>query len=94
MMTEQIEISNVAKETIELLSYFDTKIEKIWNENEFSYQQKLREKYNYEDIFKKKIQDDQKTFAKENVHLVIYQKDSFWTRLFTTIKKLFKRDRY
>lgn len=154
MMTEQIEISNVAKETIELLSYFDSnfvskisvdflnllrqlaekssitvtidknkklkeqdvseeckslisliyhnyiadeeekkKIEKIWNENELSYQQELREKYNTDHIFKKRIQDKEKTFAKENVQLVKYKKDSFWTKLFTTIKKFFKRDR-
>ena len=150
-MTEQREISDIAKETIELLSYFDSnfiskistkfleflkdlaqsstinvtidknkklkeqnvseeckslisliyydyiaeeeekkKIEKIWNENELIYQQKLRKKYNPYDIFKKKDQDSEKIIEKEDLQLVEYKKENFWSKLLKGIKNFLK----
>lgn len=153
-MIEQIEICNVAKETIELLRYFDSNfvskisvdflnflrqlaekssitvtidknkklkeqnvseeckslisliyhnyianeeekknIEKIWNENEQRYQRKLSEKYNYEDIFKKKLENNEEVSTNESLQLVKYEKHSFWTKILKNIKNLFKIDR-
>ena len=153
-MIEQIEICNVAKETIELLRYFDSNfvskisvdflnflrqlaekssitvtidknkklkeqnvseeckslisliyhnyfaneeekknIENIWNENEQRYQRKLSEKYNYEDIFKKKLENNEEVSTNENLQLVKYEKHSFWTKILKNIKNLFKIDR-
>ena len=151
-MTGQMEISDVAKETVEILKYFDSnfiskistnflnflkylasksninvtidknkklkeqdvseeckslialiyhdyiadeeekkKIEKIWNENELIYQQRLKEKYNPDDIFKKKYQDNEEVSKRENVQLVEYEQESFWSKLFKKIKSFFKK---
>lgn len=144
MMTEEIEISNVAKETIILLNYFDSnfiskistnflmllkelaqkstitvtidktkklkdqnvseecknlialiyhsyiadekeksEMEKIWNTNELLYHNKLREKYDMDNIFKKG--------HKDNVQLVEYKKPSFLSQLLKRIKSYFER---
>lgn len=150
-MTGKMEIRDVAKETIELLNYFDSKfiskistkflhfleelaqsstinvtidkkkklkdqnvseeckslisliyydyianeeekkkIEKIWSDNELVYQQKLRERYNPNDIFKKKRQNYEEIIEKEELQLIEYKKESFWSKLLNGIKSFFK----
>lgn len=150
-MIGQMEISDVAKETIEILNYFDSnfiskistefldylkelaqsstinvtidknkklkeqnlseeckslisliyhdyiakeedkeKIEKIWIENEIIYQEKLRERYNTNDIFNKKSQNNQKNVQKEKLQLIEYKKESFWSKLSNRIKSFLK----
>ena len=67
------------------------KIEKIWNENELIYQQKIAEKYNIENIFKKKNQVNDQILSDESMALIKYKKDSFCTKILKRIKSFLRK---
>ena len=93
-LTEQ-NFSKKTKDIIAVLkyNYWSTEDEKvalrnIFNENEKKYQEMLSEKYNKDNLFKKK-----KDMTQENTkctELVKYKKESFWGRIVRFIK-LFKK---
>lgn len=88
-------ISEGCKDFISLIyyDYIATEEEKkelikIWNKNEQLYQEKLREKYNSDNIFKRnKINDSEKEVS--NLPTVI-QKENIIQKIIKSLKKLFK----
>lgn len=94
------EFSQKTKDLIAVIkyNYWSTDEEKqqlkqIFYENENRYQKELLEKYNPNDIFKKretKIEMPQQEVAENNVQMVLY-KESIFTRFFNKIKNLFRK---
>lgn len=64
----------------------------LYSQNEKVYQEELREKYNYDNLFKNKNNDTikEKEDSVENLAMVSY-KESLFTKIVNRIKKLFKR---
>jgi len=71
-------------ETEEQKKFFENKL----NENEKKYQEKLREKYNPDNIFKNKQEE---TLVKNSNLPVVMQKETFFKKLISFIKGLFNR---
>ena len=74
------------KEEKEKLQYRDAqKIKEAENE--------LREKYNPDNIFKNKVKTniDNTTEIQENLSLVKYEEDKWYKKIFSIIKRIFKR---
>ncbi len=67
-----------------------TEVLKAMNENERTYQEKQREKYNSENLFKNKTQmiKDEKELVNENTSMIKY-KEPFFIRVLNRIKKFF-----
>ena len=94
------EFSQKTKDLIAVIkyNYWSTDEEKqqlkqIFYENENKYQKELLEKYNPNDIFKKKeskTEMPQQEVIENNVQMVVY-KESIFTRFFNKIKNLFRR---
>lgn len=94
------EFSQKTKDLIAVIkyNYWSTDEEKqqlkqIFYENENRYQKELLEKYNPNDIFKKretKTEMPQQEVIENNVQMVVY-KESIFTRFFNKIKNLFRR---
>lgn len=94
------EFSQKTKDLIAVIkyNYWSTDEEKqqlkqIFYENENRYQKELLEKYNPNDIFKKresKTEILQQEVIENNVQMVVY-KESIFTRFFNKIKNLFRR---
>ena len=64
---------------------FEAKIK----ENERKYQQELKEKYNTDNLFKQKIQEDIKPV--EEMQLQVMQKEGFIQKIINKIKDIFRR---
>ena len=89
---------NISEETKNMLivfkyNYWSTEGEKQMiydklDENEMKYQQELREKYNYENIFKNK--STQVNVAEKNVAMIEY-KEPIFRSIINRIKNIFKR---
>ena len=89
---------NISEETKNMLivfkyNYWSTEGEKQMiydklDENEMKYQQELREKYNYENIFKNK--STQVNVAEKNVGMIEY-KEPIFKSILNRIKSIFKR---
>ena len=89
---------NISEETKNMLivfkyNYWSTEGEKQMiydklDENEMKYQQELREKYNYENIFKNK--STQVNVAEKNVAMIEY-KEPILKSILNRIKSIFKR---
>ena len=89
---------NISEETKNMLivfkyNYWSTEGEKQMiydklDENEMQYQQELREKYNYENIFKNK--STQVNVAEKNVAMIEY-KEPIFKSILNRIKSIFKR---
>lgn len=89
---------NISEETKNMLivfkyNYWSTEGEKQMiydklDENEMKYQQELREKYNYENIFKNK--STQVNVAEKNVAMIEY-KEPIFKSILNRIKSIFKR---
>ena len=62
----------------------------IINKNEKEYQDQLRIKYNYDDIFKKEIKED---MPKEENNLIFYEEEKWYKKLFNKIKDIFKNNK-
>lgn len=64
----------------------------ILNQNEEEYQEKLREKYNPNNIFKKNREKIET--RNEETAMIEYKEQAFLKRLFEKIKSLFKKKRF
>ena len=94
------EKEEVKKETREFLAYIyytywcneeeKKKYQQILNENEKTYQQRLRAKYNPDNIFKYKMEKklENKTDFNQNTSLIEIR-EKWYTRLFSRLKKAF-----
>lgn len=94
---EEMNLMDTTKEFLAVISYYyfcDEEERKKWNdtlnENEIKYQEKLKEKYNPEKIFKTKESSLDKEFEnKAELNLVKYE-EKFILRLINKIKQFFK----
>lgn len=68
-----------------------TKYEQILNEKEKIYQAKLREKYNPDNIFKNK-KDNNETFSNNTTLPQIYEKNNIFKKIFNKIKNFFSKN--
>lgn len=103
-MYKPLEEQNLQRETIVLLAilnlnyWCNSEAEKkeFLNElveNEKNKQKELEEKYNIDNLFKKKSEiDKEENKAKEN-QLINYKEQSFIQRIWSKIKKLFSKNR-
>lgn len=95
---KKLDEQNISEETKNMLivfkyNYWSTEGEKQMiydklDENEMKYQQELREKYNYENIFKNK--STQVNVAEKNVAMIEY-KEPIFKSILNRIKSIFKR---
>ena len=73
------------------------RLKKIYSDNEIKHQQKLREMYNPEDVFKAKQKQEQieneisSEETQENVAMVEYKKETFIDKIKKFFIKIFKR---
>ena len=67
------------------------RLKKVYIKNEKEYQEKLREEYNPDDIFKKKTSIAQKEQEKIKNNQIIEYKDSLIKRIINKIKNIFFR---
>lgn len=97
---KDIKLSNEARGIIAMicLNYWcetdeqKEKFKKHLNENELKYQEGLRKKYNYDDLFKKnKININVKTQnnRNENTKMIEYQKQKWYQKIFARLLKIF-----
>ena len=99
---EKIRLKKETKEFLAMISYYyfcDDEERKKWDEvlteNERNYQEKLKEKYNPDDLFKiddnsKEVKNAEIEANKDEFRLVEY-KENFIIRLINKIKEFFKR---
>lgn len=89
---------NLKKETLLIISILKynywckdeeekKKIEKIFNDNEIRYHEKLKEDYNYEDIFKRKYEQANINEPEENEKSLIKYKSTWYMKLLDFIRK-------
>ena len=73
------------------------RLKKIYSDNEIKHQQKLREMYNLEDVFKTKQKQEQieneisSEETQENVAMIEYRKETFIDKIKKFFIKIFKR---
>ena len=97
---EKIKLQKETKEMLAVISYYyfcddeeRTKWDEALNENEKRFQESLKEKYNPEDIFKKKeseIKENNENTSSTSTSLVEY-KENFIMRLINKIKEFFRK---
>lgn len=64
------------------------------NENEIKFQEELREKYSYDNLFKKRENEITNVVEQEKttqMAMVEYKHETFWSRIISKIKKIFVR---
>lgn len=90
---ESQNISEKSKNLLALIYYSyianeeeKNQIEKCWNENEREYQKRLNEKYNVDNIFKNKLENNSKT---ENKSLTVIKSGSLFNKIISIIKQIF-----
>ena len=103
-----IKEQNLKEETLALIAMLNLqywcedeeekrRLKKIYSDNEIKHQQKLREMYNPEDVFKTKQKQEQieneisSEEIKENVAMIEYKKETFIDKIKKFFKKIFKR---
>ena len=93
---DNIKLRNKTKALLAMIyrNYISTEKERaeydeILDKNEKVYQNELKEKYNSDNLFKK--ERNKNNFTSDEVQLVEY-KESFFTKIFNMIKKLFHRE--
>ena len=103
-----IKEQNLKEETLALIAMLNLqywcedeeekqRLKKIYSDNEIKHQQKLREMYNPEDVFKTKQKQEQieneisSEEIKENVAMVEYKKETFIDKIKKFFIKIFKR---
>lgn len=95
-----IKEQNLKEETLALIAMLNLqywcedeeekrRLKKIYSDNEKKYQEQLREKYNPEDIFKNKKEQNYEV-VQENIAMVEYKKDNIFVRLKNLIRNIFK----
>lgn len=68
---------------------------KIYKKNEENYQAELREKYNFDNIFKNRNAvnaNHTKLKNQESVSLIKYEEDKWYKKIFNIVKKIFKKN--
>ena len=87
------EISEESKDLISLLYYNyvanedeKSQLSEIWNENENKYQEKLREKYNPDNIFQNR------NISSSNTAMIEYKRDTIFNKIKNFIKKYIKNN--
>ena len=103
-----IKEQNLKEETLALIAMLNLqywcedeeekqRLKKIYSDNEIKHQQKLREMYNPEDVFKTKQKQEQieneisSEEIQENVAMVEYKKETFIDKIKKFFIKIFKR---
>lgn len=103
-----IKEQNLKEETLALIAMLNLqywcedeeekqRLKKIYSDNEIKHQQKLREMYNPEDVFKTKQKQEQieneisSEEIKENVAMVEYKKETFIEKIKKFFAKIFKK---
>ena len=103
-----IKEQNLKEETLTLIAMLNLqywcedeeekqRLKKIYSDNEIKHQQKLREMYNPEDVFKAKQKQEQieneisSEETQENVAMVEYKKETFIDKIKKFFIKIFKR---
>ena len=101
-LNEPIKNQNLKEETLALIALLKwqywckdeqekERLKKVYIKNEKEYQEKLREEYNPDDIFKKKTSIAQKEQEKIKNNQIIEYKDSLIKRIINKIKNIFFR---
>lgn len=101
-LNEPIKNQNLKEETLALIALLNLqywckdeqekeRLKKVYIKNEKEYQEKLREEYNPDDIFKKKTSIAQKEQEKIKNNQIIEYKDSLIKRIINKIKNIFFR---
>ncbi len=103
-----IKEQNLKEETLALIAMLNLqywcedeeekrRLKKIYSDNEIKHQQKLREMYNPEDVFKTKQKQEQieneisSEEIQENVAMVEYKKETFIEKIKKFFAKIFKK---
>ena len=103
-----IKEQNLKEETLALIAMLNLqywcedeeekqRLKKIYSDNEIKHQQKLREMYNPEDVFKTKQKQEQieneisSEEIKENLAMVEYKKETFIEKIKKFFAKIFKK---
>ena len=96
---KRIREMQLSENTIGLLSIINSKywctsqekeeFEEILKLNEKIYQNRLREKYSSDNLFKERQQSNK--VASENMQIIEYKKPSWYTRIFEKVLRFFRR---
>ena len=93
-------ISEESKDLISLIYYnyiaSDKEKEwlfKLWNENENSYQERLKKEYDIDNLFKHKERENTKTedTSSSNIEMIEYKKETWFSKFRNFIKKILKK---
>lgn len=94
-----LEQQNVKRETLSMIALFHlnywcnsedekNKLKTLFKTNEEKYQAEIREKYNPDNLFKKRISQQEENIITNEVSMVEY-KEPFFKRIFNKIKRIF-----
>lgn len=94
-----LEQQNVKRETLSMIALFHlnywcnsedekNKLKTLFKTNEEKYQAEIREKYNPDNLFKKRISQQEENTITNEVSMVEY-KEPFFKRIFNKIKRIF-----
>lgn len=99
---KELNISDEAKGLIAMicLNYWCTNDEQRerfkmhLTENELKYQEKLRKKYNPDNLFKNKVEkiNVEETIKKDNIELIEYKEPKWYQNIFDRIMNIFKKN--
>ena len=99
---KELNISDEAKGLIAMicLNYWCTndeqreRFKKHLTENELKYQEKLRKKYNPDNLFKNKVEkiNVEDTIKKDNIELIEYKEPKWYQNIFDRIMNIFKKN--
>lgn len=68
------------------------RLKQVYAQNEGNYQKSLQEKYNPDDIFKKKKEDKLEYKTSETTAIAVVQEEKWYKKIFNIIKGLFHRN--
>ena len=100
--TMPIKEQNLKEETLALIAMLNLqywcedenekeKLREIYSQNESKYQEKLREKYNPDNIFKHRKNDNKYDITTNNeIAIIEYKKNSLFTKIKRFIKQIFR----
>lgn len=99
-----IEEQNLSRETLAMIALLDLNywceteeekqsLRKIFSQNEKTYQQEIREKYNPDEIFKNKAkQEEGINDSSENTSMIEYNRTNFIQKIINILKNIFKKN--
>ncbi len=99
--TKDLKKQNVSQDTIAILSYINMQyllnedqrkfVQEIFNENQRKADNIKKEKYNPDDIFKKKNEIQEVIKQNEETRMIVVGEEKWYKKIFNIIKNLFKR---